>query len=213
MKKILPILLLSSSIFVSGCASSFKSINPEKVSYTYTSKESSVQYSYAYDVLAMKGNRKYVKKERKHGLRVVAVKIVNTTDQTLRLNDNLKLMVGNNQTVPVSPTIAAKELKQGVPIYLLYMLLNFTIGGTQTTTNGVTTTTGGTYIPSGPFIDAGNMIVAATANKNLKSELLRYNLIDKDIAPGETAYGLITIHSLSADPIRFEINAAEVSNR
>src|SRR3712207_5862372 len=103
MKKILPILLLSSSLLVSSCASSFKSINPEKIHYSYTSKESTVEYSYAYDVLAMKGNRKYVKKERKHGLRVVAVKIVNTTDQTLRLNDNLKLFVGNNQTIPVAP--------------------------------------------------------------------------------------------------------------
>lgn len=213
MKKILPILFLSSSLLVSSCASSFKSINPEKVPYSYTSKESSVQYSYAYDVLAMKGNRKYVKKERKHGLRVVAVKIVNTTDQTLRLNDNLKLMVGNNQTVPVAPTISAKELKQGVSIYLLYLLLNFTIGGTPTTTNGVTTTTGGTTIPSGPFIAGGNMIVAASANKNLKTELLRYNLVDKDIAPGQTVYGLVTLHTLSTDPIRFEIDAAEVSNR
>ena len=172
-----------------------------------------MQYSYAYDVLGMQGNRKYVKKERKHGLRVVAVKIVNTTEQTLRLNDNLKLMVGNNQTVPVAPTIAARELKQGVPIYLLYLLLNFTVGGTQTTSNGVTTTTGGNYIPSGPFIAGGNMIVAATANKNLKSELLRFNLIDKDIAPGQTVYGLVTIHSLTADPIRFELNNTQLSSK
>lgn len=213
MKQLLLPFLVITMLWLSSCASGFKSINPEKIPYSYTSKESEIRYSYAYDVLSMKGNKKYAKKERKHGLRVVAVKIENTTGQTLRLNDNLKLMIGNNQTVPVDPTIAAKELKQGVPIYLLYLLLNFSIGGTPTTTNGVTTTTGGTFIPSGPVIAGGNILVAASANKNFKTELIRYNLINKDIAPGQTAYGLVTLHTLSADPIRFEINATEASSK
>ncbi|GEO04965.1 hypothetical protein AAE02nite_26290 [Adhaeribacter aerolatus] len=206
MKHRLPILFVAVCLFLSGCASSYKSINPQKVPFGFTENTDDVQFSYAYDVLSLKRNKKYVKKERKHGMRVVAVRITNNTNKALRLNENLKLIVGNNQTVPVSPSIVAQNIKQGTWIYLLYLPLNFTVGATTNTNNyGKVETTGGTTLPTGPVISLANILVASSANKNFREDLQQFNLLDKTIEPGQTVYGLITLHSLTSDPIKFKV--------
>jgi len=191
---------------LSSCASTFKSINPQKIPFSYTENAADVQFSYAYDVLSLKGNKKYVKKERKQNMRVVAVRITNNSEKALRLNENLKLIVGNNPTVPVDPTVVGQTIKQGTWIYLLYLPLNFTIGATTTTNNyGQVETTGGTTLPTGPIISLGNILVASSSNKNFRTELQQFNLIGKTIEPGQTVYGLLTLRGLTTDPIKFEV--------
>ena len=207
MKHRLPAFLIIVCLFLSSCASSFKSINPQNIPFSFTDSSDNLQFSYAYDVLSLKKNKKYVKKERKNGMRVVAVRLTNNTDQALRLNQNLKLIVGNNQTVPVDPAIVAQNIKQGTWIYLLYLPLNITFGTTTNTNNyGQVETTGGTTLPTGPVFSLANILIASSANKNFREELKKYSLLDKTIEPGQTVYGLITVHSLTSDPIKFQIN-------
>ncbi|MGV3588637.1 MAG: hypothetical protein ACO1OF_16650 [Adhaeribacter sp.] len=202
MKHRLPVFLLSLSLLLSSCASSFKSIDPHKMTFNFTDNTGDVQFSYSYNVLEIMRNKKYVKKELKRGMQVVAVRITNNSDKTLRLNDNLKLIVGNNQTVPVDPTIVAQNIKQGTWIYLLYLPLTFTftINHTGRLEDNKTTT-----LPVGAFGSLYNIVVASSANKNFREELKKYNLLDKTIEPGQTVYGLITVHSLTSDPIKFQI--------
>jgi len=205
MKQTLPIIYLALCLFFCSCASTFKSIDPQKIPFSYTENAADIQFSYAYDVLALNGNKKYVKRETKHGMRVVAVRITNNSQQTLQLNKNLKLIVGNNQTMPIEPAIVTKNIKQRTWLYLLYTPLTLTFNATTTNSYGHIESQGGTTIPIGPFIAGGNLIMAHTANKNFRKEISKFNLLDTKIEPGQTVYGLITLHSLTAEPIKFEV--------
>ncbi|MGO8055819.1 hypothetical protein, partial [Rhizobium leguminosarum] len=56
-------------------------------------------------------------------------------------------------------------------------------------------------------ITAGNMIVAGSANKRFRSELEENNIIGREIKPGETFYGLISISDNSYMPLTMKITA------
>ena len=77
MKHLLQISFVALCFLFTSCASSFHSINPQKMPFNYTENTPDVQFSYVYDVLSMKRNKKYAKKETKLGMRVVAVRITN----------------------------------------------------------------------------------------------------------------------------------------
>jgi len=208
MKYFLPILFMASCLFLSSCASTYRSVDPHKMPFSFTENTGDIQYSYTYDALKIMNNKKYVKKEFKRGMRVVAVRITNNSDKALRLNENLKLLVGNNQTVPVDPTIVAQNIKQGTWIYLLYLPLTITFTTTNTTYNnnyGITDDTKITRLPIGPFMSLGNILVASSSNKSFRKDLQKFNLMEKTIQPGETFYGLMTLNGLASDPIKFEV--------
>ncbi|PIQ19977.1 MAG: hypothetical protein COW65_17630 [Cytophagales bacterium CG18_big_fil_WC_8_21_14_2_50_42_9] len=205
MKHSLPIFYLALCLFFSSCASIFHSIDPQKIPFSYTENNADVQFSYAYDVLALKGNKKYLKKEIKNGMRVVAVRITNNSPQALQLNENLKLIVGINQATPIDPIIVSKDIKQGTWIYLLYTPLTLTFSSTTTNSYGYIEPKNTSVFPIGPFIAAGNLLLAHSSNQNFRKELNKFNLLGKRIEPGQTVYGLITLHSLTAEPIKFEI--------
>src|SRR5688572_30361344 len=89
---------LLSIILLSGCAASYTPIIPEARKYTgsYHSPDSVITYSYKYDVLSLRGNKRYSKKEQKTGISVVAVRIQNNTDSVVRFSD-LKIFLGNKE--------------------------------------------------------------------------------------------------------------------
>jgi len=141
----------------------------------------------------------------KRGYHVVAVRVTNTTAATVNFSRDAVLYYGDRAVVPVSPALAAQDMKQGVPIYLLYLLLNFRVGGT-TNFNG--TTTGGTFLPTGPFIAGGNMLGASQANANFQRELEQFDMTNRDIRPGETVAGLISLRETAVAPLRLELRQA-----
>ncbi|GAA4504843.1 hypothetical protein GCM10023172_31800 [Hymenobacter ginsengisoli] len=183
-------------------------MHPEHVA-TYQSSPagSPLQFGYQYDALRLRGrNKKYAKKEQKHGYHVVAVRVTNNTAAEINFSRDAVLYCGDRPVQPVAPQIAAQDMKQGVWIYLLYLPLNFTIGGTTTSNGyGQTTTTGGTYLPTGPFIAGGNILGASLANANFRRDLEANDLINRNIRPGETVYGLISLREPSVAPLRLEL--------
>jgi hypothetical protein len=98
---------------------------------------------------------------------------------------------------------AAQDLKQGVAIYLLYVLGIGQIGGSYDPLTGQTT--GGTLLPWGPFAAAGNMIGASSANANLRKEFLRYDLANKTIRSGETVFGIVSLRETNVAPLRLAL--------
>jgi hypothetical protein len=89
-------------------------------------------------------------------------------------------------------------LKQGVPVYLLYLLLtpmNLYTGDDVTPIGLVL----------GPGIAFGNMIGAGGANQNFLKELESFNLMNKSIQPGETLYGIIGIRDSGYNPITIKV--------
>ena len=191
-----------------GCAGSYTPIRPSKIA-TYISSPTSgpVALDYQFDVLRLRGgNKKYVKKEAKRGYHVAAVRVTNNWDREVNFSRDLTLLYGDRPISPIPATVAAQDMKQGVFIYLLYLLLNPTVGGTSDPRTGAVS--GGTIIPLGPFIALGNILGASGANGNLRKEFEAHDLTNRTLKPGETVYGILSLREVAVAPLRLEMRAA-----
>jgi hypothetical protein len=154
---------------------------------------------YKYDVLY----KKYKKKESKHGLRLVAVKITNLSDKDLVLGKDLNLIQENQKPFNLldSKTIY-NDIKQIQGGYLLYLLLTplrfYTTTNSSVAQNSYSVPIG--YV-IGPGLAIGNMVKASSSNKLCRNELKKFNLKDQTIKKGETTYGLIGIRSSNYDAL------------
>jgi hypothetical protein len=191
---------------LSGCASAYHPVKPEALPYSYkeVNLQDQVSLSYMYDGLALRGNKKYVKREMKNAIKVVGVKIENSSAYPINVGEDCRFYMGDRELNPIDPNLTATLIKQPVPIYLLYSLLNFTF---YTEVDPYTNKpTNSTFIPSGPFIAVGNMVVAGTANTQMRKELIGKSILAKTIAPGQTAYGLLCLRETSSGPIKIRVN-------
>jgi hypothetical protein len=203
MKKILILPLLIAVILSGGCASNYRSISPQTSYFNATEKTSELEFSYRYNVLQEKGNKKYAKREDKKGIRVVALKITNNTERPVKFPEDIQLYAGNRSIHLLEPEFIHSKLKQGVPIYLLYLLFTpMTL--TASSGNGdVSSTPVGLLL--GPGLTALNIGIAASANNKFKEELLQYNLTNRIIEEGETVYGLIGFQDFGYAPLKIEL--------
>lgn len=201
--------LVGCTLLGSGCAGSYTAIRPDHLAVTQSSPVGApLQFGYQFDALRLRGhNNKYVKKEQKKGYHIVAVQVRNNTATDINFSRDATLYYGDRPVTPVAAQLAAHDMKQGVAIYLLYILLNVNVGGTTTynTYTGQQTTTGGTFLPTGFAIAGGNMLGAALANKNFRTELEQYDLTDRVIHPGETVSGLVCLREQNVAPLRLEL--------
>jgi len=195
---------LAIAILLSSCAGSFKSINPSTVYFDTKSENSDVEMQYEYDVLRERGNKKYAKKESKAGVRIVAIRITNTTGRTIKIGENAKIYSGDREIRLWPPDLIHKKIKQTVPLYLFYLLLTPLQFTTYSNGNEASSFPIGLIV--GPGLAGGNMAVAATGNAKLKQELIAFDLIDKPIKPGETVYGLVGVPEFGFVPLRIVVN-------
>ncbi len=150
------------------------------------------------------GNKRYAKKEDQKGVKLVAVKITNNTTAELNFTKDITLYAGMQPAVLVDPVVVGKELKQTVPTYLFYLLM--TPLRFYTASNGEVTSNLPIGLLLGPGLSIGNMVEAGAANKRLRDELLRYNMNNKMIRPGETVTGLIGLRESGFNPLRLQVN-------
>ena len=200
MKSLKIILLLSGVIVLGGCASSYKTINPQSLNYQSTTTDKSVTLDYKYNLL----DSRYAKKETKNKVRLVAVKIANNSGKDLVFGRDIKLSYTNDHEIAVMDANKVySQLKQGSIGYLLYFLL--TPAKLSTTANGVQTSSTPVGYVIGPGLALGNIIAAESANSNFKKELMQYNIDGTVIKNGATVYGLIGIDSDNFDAIKVKI--------
>ena len=187
-----------------GCASTYKPIYPKAVSYSTGQSSPGLHFGYRHDLLRTTGNKKYAKKEDKRGVRLVAIKITNNTGSTLTYPDDFNLLSSDRSIYQMDPASIHTKLKQGVPVYLLYLLFTPFSLYTHDATGAVTSET-----PIGLFLGPGltglNMGMAASANKNFLDELKNYNLNNLQIKDGETVYGLIGMPDAGFAPLSLEL--------
>ena len=190
-----------------GCAGSYTAIRPDRIAtYISTPSASPVELAYQFDALRQRGgNKKYLKKEVKNGYHVAAVRVTNKLDREINFSRDVEFLYGDRPAVPTPSAVAAHDLRQGVAIYLLYLLLNPTIGATTDPRTGAVS--GGTTLPLGPFIAGGNMLGASGANASLRKEFAAYDLTNRTIKPGETVYGIVSMRETSVAPMRAELRA------
>lgn len=189
---------------MNSCSSTYEMINPDKLYYTSGSSNSSsknkIAIDYKYDLL----NKRYSKKERKKGIKLVAVKITNNSNQDVVLGEDIKLVYNNGEELD----ILKKEnilnlLKQQSMSYALYLLLspmNFAIieGGRRKNIR--------IGLVIGPGIAIGNIIASSSENRKFLSELSEFDINGETIKKGETKFGLIGVKSIKYRYIGIKTN-------
>ena len=194
--------LLLAVISLTSCASGYKSIQPRTINFISTNVEKDIKLEYKYDLL----HKKYAKKEIKKGVRVVALKITNNTEEDVMFGRDIKLSYANgNEVFVMENERVYRSLKQHPVTYLLYLLLtpmNFTTSSTNSRGETINESNTPIGLVIGPGLTLGNMLVASSANKNFKSDLTVYNLNGTVIKAGETKYGLIGIKSDSYEALK-----------
>lgn len=193
MKKIL---LLIGPLLLCNCASNYHLLKPELVNYTSnTSVNDGIEIAYKYNAL----DKKYRKKAHAKDIRIVSIKIKNTTSKAIQLEKDFNLVSSlNNKLQIIRSEEAYRSIQQNPATHLLYLFL------TPLHLNKVQTDQyGRTYQESifpiglilGPAISLGNLITASNANKKFKKELAQYDIYDTVINPQQEVYGLIAIRS------------------
>ncbi|WP_162910423.1 hypothetical protein [Hymenobacter oligotrophus] len=208
-KNITRILTGCAFLGLTSCAGSYSPIRPARIA-TYQSVAAAnapVEFGYKYSALITNGpNKKYVKKERKQGYQIVAVSVKNNTSADINFSRDLELYFGERPVQAVPSVQAANDLKQGVAIYLLYVLGIGRLGGSTDPMTGQTS--GGVLFPWGPAVAVGNMLGASGANKNLRNEFATYDLTNKVIKPGETVHGILPLRETNVAPLRVVLRSS-----
>ncbi len=195
-------LLLLAVISLTSCASAYKSIQPKTINYLSSNVEKNIQLEYKYDLL----DKKYAKKEVKKGIKVVALKVTNNSNQDVMFGRDVKLAYANgNEVFVMENERVFKSLKQSPATYLLYLLLTpMNLHTSSTNSQGIiieeSTTPIGLVI--GPGLTLGNMMIASSANKTFKSDLTVYNLNGTVIKAGETKYGVVGLKTETFEALK-----------
>ena len=190
---------------LTNCASGYKMIEPTSINYVSSNQTEDVKLEFKYNLL----DKKYAKKEFKKGIKLVAIKITNNSERDLMFGRDVNLIYGNgNEVYVMENDNVFQSLKQSPATYLLYLLLTpVNLYTYKTNSYGMQETTSSTPIGIilGPGLAGGNMIVAGSANKKFKTEMLSYNINGTIIKKGETKFGLIGIKTNTFDSLKLKV--------
>jgi hypothetical protein len=191
--------MLAFIFLFTGCAKSYYALNPTKIVYTASNSLDEISLNYRYDILREKGNRKISKKEIKYNVKLVAVKVTNNTDKIINIGKNAGFFNGSTMIFPMDAFSTRNVLKQSVPSHLWYLLLTpltFSFNGSKPYPIGLIL---------GPVLSAGNMLAASSANNSFYKELVQYDILYRDIQPGETVFGLVGFSNLDYAPLTLKL--------
>jgi hypothetical protein len=193
-------LFLASSFFVFGCASTYKPVTLNNMVYMDTKNAGdSLKVSYRFGVQQLTNNRRYAKKEIKHNLAAVAVKIENVSTVPLSVSrSTFKVGSATGAKVVYSPMAYSAKVKQRVGLHMLHALWG-PWGISWREDEYGSTDVKGYYIPVGLIVGIGNAVRASNANKKHLEMLNHYEIWNKEILPGESLYGIISISTLSPE--------------
>ncbi len=195
----LRLLLFLAIVSLASCANGYKEIKPQTLGYNSSKESNGIVLSYKYDLL----DKKYAKKEDKKDVRLVAIKIQNTTNQDVVYGKDIFLEYQNGKLVaPLEFNQTFKMLKQQPATHLLYLLLT-PLQFSSSDGSGSSSTPIGLAV--GPGLAGGNIIAASSANKKFKGDLMTYDLNGMVIEAGKTKYALIGIQSSSYDALQLGI--------
>ena len=195
-------ILVIFTVLMSSCAAIYNPIEPAYLSYELAGNYNGLKLSYRYGILAELNNKRYARKENKQKIKLVVVKIENTSNQALVVGKDFNL-ISNGQALDfINSAAAYQKLKQKNWPALGFLLLAFTKD--VQTTNGASVADFPLGKVAGPMLAAGNIFVAINANKQFQSELQNNILLGNTIKPQETRYGIIIINAAEENPIEIK---------
>lgn len=195
-------ILLLCALLMSSCAAIYNPIEPAYLSYELAGNYNGLKLSYRYGILAELNNKRYARKENKQKIKLLVVKIENTTNQTLVMGKDFSL-TSNGQAIEfINSAEAYQKLKQKNWPALGFLLLALT--PPVQTTNGASVADFPLGMVVGPMLAAGNIFVAINANKQFQSELQSNTILGSAIKPKETSYGIVIINAAAESPIEIK---------
>ena len=195
-------ILLLCTLLMSGCAAIYNPIEPAYLSYELAGNYNGLKLAYRYGILAELNNKRYAKKENKQQIKLVVVKMENTSNQALVVGKDF-IFISNGQALDfINSAAAYQKLKQKNWPALGFLLLAFT--PPVQTTNGASVADFPLGMVAGPMLAAGNIFVAINANKQFQSELQNNILLGSTVKPQETRYGIIIINAAEEKPIEIK---------
>jgi len=194
--KLLVFILLS--LLLLSCAAHFHRIDPSKIQYTNTNSIEGLNFSYRYNVLQEFNNNRYASKESRGLVKLVGVKITNTSGRDIIIRDDLQFMQNDYPVEIISSKIMRNFIQQNSTIYLLYLLLSplqlYVQDGHEIKTFPI-----GLII--GPSLAFFNIAGAHSANVNMEKNINDFDILSKTVKDGDTVYGFLCIQSSSYDPL------------
>jgi hypothetical protein len=168
-----------------------------------------VNTSYLYDVQNKEQNKPYARKERKKGMKLIAVSIENNGEYPITLTkENFFIQTHSQKTIRIIDSeLYAQTIRQFSEVFLLaYGIAGIGVIVEQQSNFGGTTTTetSVTYNPIPLCIGIGNAIFAGSSNKNQKTNLIENNIFNTPILPKTTLYGLVAIDETSYPELDFK---------
>lgn len=197
-------LLFLCIIFLCSCATKYRPVNLSGINFGTKSEKSDVEIYYRYDIMATAKNPRQANKELRKDMKIAALKITNNTPAEIVIGENAKFYADGKELNILPTNILNRHMKQGVVPYIGYLLLS-PLKFSYDIDNGARTVQifGGAVI--GTALMAGNIYVAAKANKALKKDLEKNSLYKKNILPGETVYGLIALQKTGYVPLQLKL--------
>lgn len=206
-------LLKASSIvlflfIVTGCSSSYRTINPSKLS-GYTIKESNgIELDYQPAAL----NGQYLKHQQQTGYGLYAVRVTNNTSKPISIKNNVVITASGKTLSYMELNVFYNFIQQNPERSLQFLFLLPLNGYTKSaTTEGSTTTSSSTHfypvgVILGPALAFGNLAAAKGANEKFKAELDKYDILNKEIGVGKTEFGIIALNENPLNPLELVIS-------
>lgn len=202
-----PLLCVVTLLSLCSCASSYKPVILERLSFGNEQITSGVEVSYSHNVQARSRNGWYAKKEKKFGFIAVAVKVINNTEESIELSPrNLRVYASNGDAIRLlTPMEYAEKVHQRTGRHLLHALYGPWIFVNEIDASG-NARTNVFILPVGAVVGIYNALRASKANR-INVETLNGNAIwNKWVDPGETVHGTILIAARHGDDLVFRFD-------
>lgn len=195
------IFLFIAIISLTSCATSYKIIEPETINYVSSNENNGVKLEYKYDLL----NKKNTNKEVNKGVKLVAIKLTNNSNQDLMFGREIKLTYENGNEIFIMENDKVFRTLKQKPAFHLFYLLATPVNYYFKNSNGTVSSIPIGYA-LGPLLAGVNLVKASLANKKFKKEMMESNMNGELIKKGETKYGLIGIKTDTFDSLKLKID-------
>ena len=190
-------LLFFCTIFISGCATKYRHVEPHTMKY-YAEPDvlhsCNVEVTYRYNILENAKNKKYTRMEKRSGISLLAVRIANHGNDTLFIPDDLLIESRNLYVFPL-------EMNDAIDVFIQDSQIMDDVGGFA---NVQINTGWGWVVPIAASIPSLiNNSVEEKANDRFVREMLDYYLVDSNVPPGSTVSGLLALPVEPNTPLDF----------
>jgi len=204
LKITIPSILIALLLF--SCASQYHVLNPPGILFDSLETSDPIQFRFKYDILTYRSNTKLAKKEDKKGIKILGIEITNNSGTDLIFDEDIKVKSGTKTVRLMDVGNIHDELKQNVPIYLIYLVLTPLRGNINNSDGGPSASEQTLTVPYGyalgPLLAGINMGVAAKSNNKFFEDLEMHNLKNRIIKNGETVQGIIGIKATTNIPLK-----------